>query len=279
MGGTVRAGLLCLLAVCACEGPQTAPAPDACPLTVEGRRFVTDLSMMLEKEVEYSTNLSGSDEVATWWSLAGTPGWIESTAHLASPCLGPVTSFNTTCLSEDGIQPLAPGVDACFRNECEAAGIPYADVFFTRPNHPSPDDRTTITYPSAPPYPSASVTYSPNPLTRWRYDYSQPGMATISATLARSPVVSLETGETLDLTFAGEAKGVQLGPDTSYSTSISFSRLTPRGAILMAIKNYSNAPLTGSVVLGNETLATISDQGFQWQGACASGSAEDARAD
>ncbi len=279
MGGTVRAGVLCVLGVCACEGGQTAPAADACPLSAEGRRFLADLSMMLEKEVEFSTDSSGGDEVATWWSLAGAPREIESTAHLASPCLGPVTSFATTCLSELGTPPLAPGVDACFRNECEAAGIPFADVFLTLPNHPSPDDRTTITYPSAPPYPSASVTYRPNPLTRWRYDYSEPGMATISATLARSPVVSLETGETLDLTFAGEAKGIQLGSDTSYSTSVEFSRLTPRGAILITIKNYSNAPLAGSAVLGNETLAAISDDGFQWQGACASGSTEDAGAD
>ncbi len=279
MGEQVRAGLLCLLAVCGCGGRQSAPSADACPLTAEGRHFLADLSIMLEKEVEFSTDMSGSDEVATWWSLAGAPSEIESTAHLASPCLGPVTSFNTTCLSTGGTPPIAPGVDACFRNDCEAAGIPFADVFLTLPDHPSPDDRTTITYPSAPPYPSARVTYSPNPLTRWRYDYSQPGMATISATLARSPVVALESGETLDLTFAGEAKGIHLGADTSYSTSVSFWRLTPRGAILMTIKNRSNAPLAGSAVLGNETLATISDDGFQWQGACASGSAEDAGAD
>ncbi len=278
MGGRVRAGLACLLAVCACGDRQTASEADECPLTTEGRLFLADLSMMLEKELEFTTDTSGSDEVATWWSLAAAPAQIESTAHLASPCLGPVTDFGTTCLSEVGTPMIAPGVDACFRSDCEAAGIPFADVFLTRPDHPSPSDRTTITYPSESPYPRASVTYSPNPLTRWRYDYSQPGMATISADLARSPVVTLETGEIVDLTFAGAATGIHLGSDTSYSTSVEFSRLTPRGAIRMTIKNYSNAPLAGSAVLGDETLATISDHGFQWQGACASGSTEDAGA-
>jgi hypothetical protein len=224
--------------------------------------------------VEFATDTSGSDEVATWWSLVAAPDEIESTAHLASPCLGPTTGFGTTCMSDTGTRLIAPGVDACFRSNCEAAGIPYADVFLTQPHHPSPDDRTIISYPSAPPYPSASVTYSPNPLTRWRFDYSLPEKATVSAALARSPVVALDTGETIDLTFSGNTEGVQVGSNRSYSTSVSFPHLASRGAIQVTIKNYSNAPLVGSAVLGSETLATISDDGFHWQGACAPEAAE-----
>jgi hypothetical protein len=278
MGGAARGGFLCLLALSACGAGKNAGSADSCPLTPEGRSFLADLSISLEREVEFTTDMSGSDEVATWWSLAAAPEQIESTAHLASPCLGPTTDFGTTCMSDTGTPMIAPGVDACFRSNCEAAGIPFADVFLTQPNHPSPDDRTTISYPSAAPYPSGRVTYSPNPLTHWRYDYSQPEGATVSAALARSPVVALDTGETLDLTFSGKTEGVQVGSDRSFSTSVSFSRLASRGAIQVTIKNYSNAPLVGSAILGSETLATIADDGFHWQGACAPDATEGADA-
>jgi hypothetical protein len=262
--------LLGTSALVACGGSGGSVSSDGCPVNQDARRFLVDISNSIEQEVEIATLMSSDGDVAFVWSLIEVDLVSVTTAHFASPCVGPLTEVSETCASDlSGSKSIAVNIDTCFRLGCEGAAIPFADVYATQPPHRLPDDRTAITYSSTSPYPTASVTYNPNPFTRWRYDASQPGVTAISAALARSPVVTLPSGESVDLTLSGETSGTQSASGTSFSSSLSFPRLTSQGTIQVTLKRDGTAALSGSVTLGNQTLATIGASGFVWQGACA----------
>jgi hypothetical protein len=259
---------LALLAGCG-SSIATPNGPAPCPITPEGRRFSEEITNSIEKEVEFATEESDSADVSVGWSLAGTDMTIFAIAHLALPCPGARIDSGETCTSDLAAEPLAPDINACFRLGCESSTVAFADVYATRPPQRSPDDPTTISYSSVPPYPVGEVTYSPSLLTRWRFDTSQPAVLTVSAVLARSPVVTLATGEVVDLTLSGQTTGELTDSNVSVETSFSFSRLSPRGPIEVTTKRNGDGPLTGTITMGSEVLANVSQGVFDWQGSCA----------
>ncbi len=240
-----------------------ASRAETCPISPEGRRLLADFSTSTERELEVATVGLSAGGIDWATALVGAGSWLECSADLASSisCTGPRMDASVTCMSDLGGEtgPVA-GVDTCFAIGCEAADVLVVDVYSTIPPHRAPDDRVSISYASTPPYPSASVTYAPNPLTRWRSDATG-----VWAVLAQNPVVAFQTGETIDFTFNGQARA----SSGSFMTSVSFPRLTARGTVELTTSKAMGGALSGAVVLGDQTLAAVNDGGMVWQGACA----------
>ena len=246
----------------------TASHDDACPIGPEARRLLADFSFATEKSLEVATLGCSAGEFAFASALVANGPLLEDFVHLAQRCTGPRSETGVTCTSDLGGVVAVPGVDTCFALGCEDADVLLVDVYSTTPAHRAPDDRLPISYASALPYPTASVTYTPNPLTRWRCDARSTTPA-VSASLAASPIVAFDSGETVDFTFAGAVSGVGFGSDGSFHTNVSFPALSSQGTVELTIHNEVSAPLVGSVVLGDETLATMTDTGMIWLGVCA----------
>jgi len=173
-------------------------------------------------------------DVGFVWTLLGIDESSASTAHLALPCTAPRTDSGETCTSDlPNATPMVAGVDTCFRMGCEASGVIVVDVYATPLSHRLPDDRVPMSYATGAPYPSGMVTYSPNPLTHWRYDVSQSGVTRVSAMLQRSAVLARPTGGALDFSFNGQTSGTSGTSGTDYSTTLSFPAISKAGVVEM----------------------------------------------
>ncbi len=280
MGRGCSAGLSAVLVLAACavgcggdgEGDRgssgassAATSEDACPISVEGRRILADFALSSEHALEVATLNPGTGFA---WSLVAAGPLPEAFTSLASGpnCESPSPASAATCTAELGDK--TAGVDLCFTVGCAAANVIVVDDYATSLSHSSADDRASTSYASGPGYPSASVTYTPSPITHWRYDSSQ-GIAVVSATLAENPVVAFQNGETLDFAFNGGATGVGFGSSGSFFTHLLFPKLTSRGVVDLTMSGASGARLSGTVALGGQRLATVTDSKVVWQGACA----------
>jgi hypothetical protein len=270
--------ILGLTAVVACGGRSDATKGDAgmsgdsgtCPITRESQTFLAGLMRSIELELETATLMSNTTEVGFSWSLVGTDAQSATYAHLAIPCSAPRMDMGETCASDlPNTMPTVATVDTCFRMGCEGAAVGFVDVYVTQTSHRLPDDRVAISYSSTSPYPTGKVTYDPNPLTHWRYDASQAGVTNVTAMLERHPLVALAGGGDINLTCTGQATGTRGASGSTYVTTLSFAQLSSVGVIDVTLKNGSGTPLSGTIVLGNQTLATIADAGPVWQGGCA----------
>jgi hypothetical protein len=267
-----------LIAVVGCGGHSDAASGDAgtngdaatCPITREARTFLSELTRSIEVELETATLTSSATDFDFSWTLVGTDARAATSAHVAMPCSAPRTDSGETCASDlPNAMPIVATVDTCFRLGCEAAAVGFVDVYVTQPSHRSLDDRAAISYSSTSPYPTGKVTYDPNPLTHWRYDVSQAGVTNVTAILEGHPSVSLASGGSVDLTFTGQATGTNGASSATFQTTLSFAHLSPAGVIDVTVKNGTVTPLSGAIVLGSQTLATIADAGPVWQGGCA----------
>jgi hypothetical protein len=244
---------------------SAASSADACPISVDGRRILADFALSSEHALEVVTINAGAGFA---WSLVAAgplPETVESLA-VGWDCESPSPASAATCTS--GLDVKTASVDLCFTTGCAAANVMVIDDYATSLSNASTADRASMSYASAPAYASASVTYTPSPITQWRYDSSVPGVAVVSATPAESPVVAFQTGETLDFTFNGQADGVLVGSSAWFFTHLSFPKLTSRGVVELTMRGGSDKGLAGALALGGERLATLTDGKVVWQGTC-----------
>jgi hypothetical protein len=244
---------------------SAATSEDACPISAVGRHILADFAFSSEHALEVATLGAGGGFA---WSLVAAGPLPEAQASLAvgTDCEASSQVSAATCTAELG--DTTAGVDLCFTTGCAAANVMVVDDYATSLPHPSTGDRASTSYASGPGYPSASVTYTPSPITHWRFD-STLGVTVVSATLAENPIVAFQSGETLDFTFNGEAGGVGSGSSGSFFTHLSFPKLTSRGVVDLTMRGVSGARLSGTVALGGQRLATLTDSKVVWQGACA----------
>ena len=239
---------------------------DTCAIGIDGRRILADFAFSSEHALEVVT-INGAAGFA--WSLVAAGPLPDTCASLApgGGCKAPSPASAATCTAELG--DTSAGVDLCFTTGCAAANVMVVDDYATSLPHPSTADRASTSYASGPGYASASVTYTPSPVTHWRFDLSRSGVAIVSATLAESPVVAFQSGETLDFTFSGEAAGVASDSSGWFFTYLSFPKLTSRGAVDLTMSGAPGANLSGSFALGGQLLATLTGGKVVWQDVCA----------
>jgi hypothetical protein len=259
-----------VLVACGAETPHEARA-NGCLLTRTAQQLLPQLLDFVEEEADGVTGMDSPKELAVMWNFVATQAGAGANASLAVTCSGQRTD-GETCSLMLGVPPVLPNVDTCFRTGCEALNVAFVDVYATRPPHHLADDRVSISYATAPPYPKGTVKYDPNPLTRWRLDFTQAAVRTAVATIQQDVSIALSTGEKVDLSFTGTTSGRYVIADDTWTTSteLSIGKLSRTGAVKVTMANANDAPRSGSVTLAGHALATITQDGVLWQGACAS---------
>jgi hypothetical protein len=231
-----------------------------CPLTPAARQLLGQVITRIEGNVNFTIATSQVDDPAIQWWVVGTDAGFGAFPHLAVPCTAPQPESGETC------NPLnVASIAGCFRTGCEGASVLVVDQYVK--------DKPPITYDTSPLYPSGTVTYNESPQTRWRYDFSQPGAIAVSAAIQQNVVVTLKSGEIVRLTFSGQTGGTQTADGNMDSTTVSFPQVSDAGPIDVNIQNHSTSPLSGTIVLGSEELAVLSQRGNSdptvlWQGSC-----------
>jgi hypothetical protein len=243
-----------------------APPSSGCPLSSPAQQLLLQLVTQAETSLNAALSKGGPEDLSVQFGLLGLGTMEGSDVQLAMPCVAPTTS-GVTCGSDLASSPLAPGLDTCFQTGCEAAAIPYVNVYVTQTPHRAPGDRVDITYAMASPYSPGQVSYRPNPLTYWRYDASSAGLLMVSADLSNTISVTLASGTVLDFSYSGHLEGTQ-NTNTEYTETLRFPNLSPSGPVSVSLANSSVAPRSGTVSIGSTTLATLSQGGVAWEGAC-----------
>jgi hypothetical protein len=237
-----------------------------CPIPPTAQQFLVQVLNQAETGLVAALSKGGPQDVSVQFGLLGLGTMEGSDAHLAMACAA-ADSSGVTCGSDLASAPLAPGLDTCFQTGCEAAEIVYVDVYITQVPHRATGDRVNISYATAVPYPSGQVTYSPNPLTYWRYDSSAPGSLTVSADLANTISVALAGGGSLDLSHTGRLEGTR-STNMAYTVSLQLPNLSPSGPVSVSVQNSGVAPRAGKISIGSTTVAILSQSAVVWEGAC-----------
>lgn len=232
-------------------------------LSAAARQFIQQLAEQQGNMAGYAMENADAQEVSGVFALLGTPESRRFNAHLAAPCKTPDTSIET-CMPF-GIGPETRQLSACFTSGCEAPGKLFADVYTTTPGHTRPDDRVPITYSTAEPYPRGTVSYSPNPLVRWRTDASAPSMINVNADLDATVTVRL-VDEELDLSYRGQVSGQITPSDPRYAVTLQLPHASLQSAVHVAIEHSSSDQFSSVQVSSADgrILATSSGATLVW---------------
>jgi hypothetical protein len=258
-----------VLAGCGGATPQHGLGANGCAMTPAAQQLLGQLLDSVEEEVDTAVEKDSPTELALMWNFVATDNRVESNVSLATMCAGENTQ-EETCSTMLGAPPVIPDVDTCFRTACEMLNVLLVDVYATQAPHHLADDRVSMSYAATPPYPSGTVKYDPNPLTRWRLDFRLATVRSVAATLQQHVSIALSTGEKIDLSFSEQTSGTHTIADDTWTTNtaLSFANLSPDGHVEVAVSNASNAPRSGTVTMGAEKLAIITQDGLVWRGAC-----------
>jgi hypothetical protein len=141
-------------------------------------------------------------------------------------------------------------------------------VYVTRPPHRDPGDRIALAYDTTAPFPSGTVVYEQNPLTRWRFEFGSPGLTTVSATVEGAVSVRVGHEPVIDLSFSGQCRGTHQGAEDDFAITLSLPRLSAPAVVQVTVHNTNHAPLTGTIIWGDRLLATLAENGPVWQEGC-----------
>jgi hypothetical protein len=264
----------------ACESPRDATS--ACPLSPTARDLVTQQASELFQAGASSTTGThdgGFVDVAFQMDLPALDVGVVQSASLVVPCSEPAT-FVPSC--ESTLNPAPPTDpffnehDRCFRLGCVDADKPHVDAYFTMKPATNADARHAFTASTT--SPSGTSTYDPNPLIRWVADLTTDGAVDITASFDMHHTFTT-TDETLDAsltgTFAGTSRADSDGDVVTLDLSLVFPALAEGGDMVLTARADEKGHVTGGVVQGGVTLATLDDDGnlgtplpFLWQDAC-----------
>ncbi len=198
------------------------PATRSC-LSEDARFLLTGIAAATVGGLKYMTEHALPLERPYFLSPIGAQPHLGS-ATLNAPCSAPETA-RQSCLSEqdhehEGALEFLRTRDACIRLRCEAANIGLVDLYFTMKPSTSFDDARAFTYPTAAPFPAATVHEQPGPRITWRMDLRDPNHTQVTAEVQRAAHVSLQTGSTLDFSHTGVLKGVRNSATSSGETGV-----------------------------------------------------------
>jgi hypothetical protein len=263
---------LCILTVWFAIGCGGDAQPEAASDAGPGRerswspgvqQLLAQLIDQTEHELSGTAHNSGAKEVTPTYSLLGSDMGEGVFASLAMSC--EVANLSgVTCSSELSPMPVWPGLDTCFQTGCDGPGELFVDVYITALRHREANDRVPIMYATGKPYPAGTVTYDPNPLTRWQITSTQAGAVTVSARLDETVRVHLDAEGTFDFSYTAELDGSN-SPGNPYHLHMELPRVSSLGALNVTIDNSDAAPKVGRVERGDTTIALLSDDGIHWQ--------------
>jgi hypothetical protein len=238
--------------------------PSLAPLSPLAQQLLSDITRLTENNLSTVVLGAGADEAIVQIVLLTKRVGVMSAAHLAVICSSDTASLSdSTCLSSFPGGVLGANLDACFRTGCLKAGISLVDVFATVSPNRSPEMRTAFEYPTEPPYPAGTVTYNPNPSTRWLIDSTRPGTLVVSAEFDTEVSVAFED-ERIDCSHVGRLHGIKTEIDFSLEMTLTFPEISALGPIVVHLERGTAATERGSILQMDKPLATISERGIDW---------------
>ncbi len=250
---------------------------DNCPISPTGRALLEEAVFKTVSDALFTAGLSHDSERAFALTLLGVERGYSSIMFLAGECKVPrvYDSFCNYASTPEPIEdPFWQTRDACGRYICESRGKERIEVYFTMRPRTSPDDRHEFSYPTVKPV--GDAVYDPNPYIEWRFDMTKSKGWVITADISHAVRITTSAGESLDLSHKGKISVLKTGDEPS-SLDLELKFLALAAELVTAILKIdyeAGGTVLGSVMLGNEVIASISGKltggppRFHWTGLC-----------
>ncbi|HKP62812.1 MAG TPA: hypothetical protein VJV78_39015 [Polyangiales bacterium] len=245
---------------------QATTKPTKPTLSATAQSLLEQLVTLTSGAAGRALTYAGPEEAVAVYSVIGVNTQRGADAHLAMQCAAETKPSGPTCHSAlPGQTPYLDLFDTCFVTGCTGAKQSYVDVYITAAPLSAPDDRAPITYPMTAPFPPGTVTYDPNPLTRWWTDATDPNAVHVRAELDANVRVAVEGETDLDFSYEGVVEGTNANNVRSLTLDLHLPNLIRSEPVQVSMQHFDDKPTLGKIIAGDVTLADIVEDSIIWQ--------------
>lgn len=255
-----------LIGGCADE-PATAEHATTKPrLSATAQALLEQLVTQTKEAADRVLRYAGPDEATAVYSVIGVDMQRGTDAHLATPCSAETNPSAPSCHSGfPGEKPYLDLFDTCFVTGCIGANQSYVDVYITNVPRSAPDARASISYPMMAPLPPGTVTYDPNPLTRWQTDATDPSAVRVRSELDANVRVAVPSERDLDFSYEGVVEGTNANNVLSMTLDLKLPHLSESEPVHVSLQRFEDKSTRGRIVAGDVTLAELSEGPIIWR--------------